>query len=157
MEVDCSAGVHQIVAGVVDVDGVVLVGQVPLDLVPRVSVHSKLVVHLLQRPFHLVLARLDLVNLPHQRVLHSIVHHVDSLPPLPVVDAFRVHPHRPLRLCQGPLQVLPHRLQLVGLVDVSLQLGLELRSPEGLVMEPLSNSPICVPLSHRRLVLAFPH
>ena len=49
MEVDCSAGVHQIVAGVVDVDGVVLVGQVPLDLVPRVPVHPELVVHLVHK------------------------------------------------------------------------------------------------------------
>ena len=46
MQVDGAAGVLQVVAGVVDVDAVVLVGEVPLDLVPRVPVHPQLVVHL---------------------------------------------------------------------------------------------------------------
>ena len=105
-----------------------------------------IVLHLLQGPLHLVLARLDLVHLPHQRVLDPVVDHVDPLPALPVVDALRVHPHRPLSLCQGPLQVLPHRLQLVGLVDVPLKLRLQFRSPERFVVEPFPNSSVRIPL-----------
>ena len=56
VEVDGPAGVLQVVAGVVDVDAMVLVGHVSLQLVPGVPVDPQLVVHLLQRPLHLVLA-----------------------------------------------------------------------------------------------------
>ena len=42
-----ATGVHQVVTRVVDVDAVILVGQVSLDLVPRVPVHAQLVVDLL--------------------------------------------------------------------------------------------------------------
>ena len=65
MEVDGSAGVLEVVASVVNVDTVILVGQVSLYLVSSVPVHSKLVVHLLQGPLHLFLAGLDVVHLPH--------------------------------------------------------------------------------------------
>ena len=70
-------------ARVVDVDAVVLVGQVPLYLVPSVPVDPKLVVDLLQRPLHLILAALDVINLPHQAVLHTVIDQIYSLPPLP--------------------------------------------------------------------------
>ena len=77
------ASVLQVVARVVDVDAVVLVGQVSLYLVPRVPVDPQLVVDLLQRPLHLVLAALDVVHLPHQTVLHTVIDQIYSLPPLP--------------------------------------------------------------------------
>ena len=56
MKVDGPAGVLEIVAGVVNVDAVVLVGQVSLNLVSGVPVDTKLMVDLLQGPLHLVLA-----------------------------------------------------------------------------------------------------
>ena len=59
VQVDGPAGVLEVVAGVVNVDAVVLVGHVPLQLMPGVPVDPQLVVHLLQGPFHLVLAGLN--------------------------------------------------------------------------------------------------
>lgn len=73
VQVDGPAGVLQVVACVVDVDAVILVGQVPLDLVPGVPVDPQLVVDLFQCPLHLVLAALDVVHLSHQAVLHTII------------------------------------------------------------------------------------
>ena len=93
-----------LVDGVVDVDAVVLVGEVPLQLVAAVLVHPQLVVHLLQgllhprltlpslslhhhHHHHAHLALPDLVHLPMQRPLHSVAHQVYLLPPLPGVVA----------------------------------------------------------------------
>ena len=73
VQVDGPAGVLQVVARVVDVYAVILVGQVTLDLVPGVPVDPQLVVNLLQRPLHLILAALDVVHLSHQAVLHTII------------------------------------------------------------------------------------
>ena len=83
VQVDGSAGVLKVVTGVVNVDAVVLVGQIPLYLVPGVPVDPKLVVDLLQGSLHLVLAALDVVHLPHQAVLNSVIHQIYSLSPLP--------------------------------------------------------------------------
>ena len=47
MEIDSSAGVLEVVTSVVNVDAVVLVGQVSLKLMSGISVDSKLMVHLL--------------------------------------------------------------------------------------------------------------
>ena len=46
MEVDVPALVVEVVDSVVDVNAVVLVGDVPLQSMPSVAVHSDLVVHL---------------------------------------------------------------------------------------------------------------
>ena len=96
-----------LVDGVVDVDAVVLVGEVPLQLVAAVLVHTQLVVHLLQgllhprltlpslssslslHHHHAHLALPDLVHLPMQRPLHSVAHQVYLLPPLPGVVALQ--------------------------------------------------------------------
>ena len=58
----------------------VLVGKVPLQLVPGVPVHSQLMVNMLQCLPHLVLAGFDSVHLPHQVVLRVVVHQIDPLP-----------------------------------------------------------------------------
>ena len=47
------------------------------------NARHQLVVDLLQGPLHPALAVLDVVHLPHQGVLHPVVHNVDTLPPLP--------------------------------------------------------------------------
>ena len=73
VQVDGPAGVLQVVASVVDVYAVILVGQISLNLVPGVPVDAQLVVNLLQRPLHLVLAAFDVVHLSHQAVLHTII------------------------------------------------------------------------------------
>ena len=62
--------------------GLVLVGEVPLQLVPWVPVHPKLVVDLLQGLPHLVLAGFDGVHFSHQVVLRVVVHQVDPFPKL---------------------------------------------------------------------------
>ena len=156
VEVDGLAGVVELVDGVVDVDPVVLVGQISLQLVPTVLVDPQLVVDGLQGLPHPGLALLDLVHLPGQGVLHAVTHQVDLLPALPVVETLAVHLHRALRLGQGLLQVPPGALQLVGEVDVQLQLVLDLRPPVDLVPQPLPDPPVGVPLGGHGLVLPLP-
>ena len=60
-----------LVDGVVDVDAVVLVGEVPLQLVAAVLVHTQLVVHLLQGLLH---PRLTL-NYHHYHHYYHYYHH----------------------------------------------------------------------------------
>ena len=166
-----AAVVLHVVHRVVDVDAVVLVGQVPLQLVATVLVDPELVVDLLECPLHPGLALPDLANLPPQAPLHSIADKVNLLATLPrfkndqilkfpillpVVDALGVDLHRPLSLNERLLQVPPARLQLVGEVDVELELCLELLSPVHLVTQPLPDPPVRVPLGGHRLVLPLP-
>ena len=82
--IDAPAHVLHVVTGVVNVDAVILVGEVSLQLVPGISVDPQLVIDLLQGPLHLVLAGLYVVNFSHQRVLNAIIHHVDTLPTLSI-------------------------------------------------------------------------
>ena len=91
---------------------------------PGVPVGPQLVVDLFQGLPHPVLGGLDRVDLLHERVLGVVVNEVDPLPALPVVDALRGDPHRALGLGQGALQVLAGLHQVVGLVHVTLELGL---------------------------------
>ncbi len=56
-----------------------------LDFVP---VSAQLLVDLFQSPLHPVLATLDVVHLSHQRVLHPVVHHVNTLTSLPEILYF---------------------------------------------------------------------
>ena len=70
--VDAPALVAELVHRVVDVDPVVLVGEVPLQLVTTVLVDSELVVDVVQTLLHPRLTFPDLVNLATQRMLHSI-------------------------------------------------------------------------------------
>ena len=57
---------------VVNVNAMVLVGEVSLQLVSTFLVMPQLVVDLLQGLGHPCLALLDLVHLPHQGVLHPV-------------------------------------------------------------------------------------
>ena len=94
---------------------------------------------------HLVLRGLDRVHLAHERVLGLVVDQVDALPALPVVDALGCDAHRALGLGEGALQVLPRLHEVVGLVEVLLQLGVELGAPEAHVVEALADAPVRVP------------
>ena len=78
-----AAVVLHVVHRVVDVDAVVLVGEVPLQLVATVLVDPELVVDLLECPLHPGLTLPDLVHLPPQAPLHSIAHKVNLLPSFP--------------------------------------------------------------------------
>ena len=46
-------------------------------------VSSELLVNLFQSPLHHILTAFDFINLSHQRVLHPIIHHVNTLTSLP--------------------------------------------------------------------------
>ena len=68
----------------------VLVGEVPLQLVPGVPVHPELMVDLLQGLSHLILAAFDGVHLSHQVVLWVVVHQIDAFPEIVVSRALFV-------------------------------------------------------------------
>ena len=63
-----------LVDGVVDVDAVVLVGEVPLQLVAAVLVHTQLVVHLLQGLLH------PRLTLNYHHYYHYYHHYIIIMP-----------------------------------------------------------------------------
>ena len=60
----------------------ILICQISLNLVSGIPINSKLMIDLLQSPLHFVLTRLDVIHLPHQTVLHTIIDKIYSLSPL---------------------------------------------------------------------------
>ena len=45
---------------------------------------------------------------------------------LPVVNTLSIDPHGTLSLGQSSLKIFPGRVKMMGLIDISLQLGLKL-------------------------------
>ena len=60
----------------------------PCSFLQFVPVSAQLLVDLFQSTLHPVLAALDVVHLSHQGVLHTIVHHVNTLTSLPEILHF---------------------------------------------------------------------
>ena len=111
-----------LVDGVVDVDAVVLVGEVPLQLVAAVLVHTQLVVHLLQGLLHPRLtlpslsSLLSLLSLLSLISLLSILHHHHAHLALP--DLVHLPMQRPLHSVAHQVYLLPPLPGVVALQQV---------------------------------------
>jgi len=100
VEVEAAAGSGHVVGGAVEGEGAELVARVHLELVEGGAVQRVLRGQPLQHVAQLGLRVLDHVDLADQLPLHVVVHHVDALPLLTLVQVLLRHLRHILRELQ---------------------------------------------------------
>lgn len=142
---------------VVDAEGALLALHVQLELLLGRAAAAQLVAHALVQLLEAALARPDLLHLGQQRLLHLVVHQVDAVAALAVVEVLLRDVQRRLAVLDGLLEGAPRVLQTTRLGQHVLQLGGHLIAPEGGVRDALAQAPPRLPLRHRRLLLRLLH